>query len=137
MLRGIAAVLFGFAAFAWPGLTLVTLVLLLARTHSWMASSPSSPPSRGASRSSTAGALLEGIAGVIVGVITFMTPGISAVVPLVYIAIRAIIAGIFEIIAAIRLRKEISGEWLLALVGVASIIFGLLLVARPAAGRWP
>jgi uncharacterized membrane protein HdeD (DUF308 family) len=71
---------------------------------------------------------------VIVGVITFATPGISAVVLLLYIAARAIIAGIFEIIAAIRLRKEISGEWLLAMAGVASIIFGLLLVTRPAMG---
>ncbi len=135
LLRGIVAVLFGIAAFARPGMALVTLVLLFGAyalvdgvfaiissikgreriEHWWVL-------------------LLEGIAGVIVGAITFATPGISAVVLLVYIAIRAIIAGIFQIIAAIRLRKEISGEWLLALAGVASIIFGLLLVARPAAG---
>jgi uncharacterized membrane protein HdeD (DUF308 family) len=135
LLRGIAAVLFGFAAFIWPGLTLITLVLLFGAyalidgifaiiaaikgreriEHWWVL-------------------LLEGIAGVIVGAITFATPGISAVVLLIYIAARAIIAGLFEIIAAVRLRKEIRGEWFLALAGVASIVFGLVLIARPAAG---
>jgi uncharacterized membrane protein HdeD (DUF308 family) len=130
LLRGILAVLFGIAALAMPGLTLVTLVLLYgvyvladgimaawvgAKARAWWL-------------------LLAGVLGVLVGVYTFFYPGITAVALLYLIAGLAVIRGIFEIATAIRLRKEMTGEWALILAGVVSILFGVFLFARPAAG---
>lgn len=78
--------------------------------------------------------LLAGLAGIGVGVLTFFNPGVTALTLLVYIAIWAIATGLLEIVAAIRLRKEIEGEFWLVLAGLASVGFGMLLVARPEAG---
>jgi len=78
--------------------------------------------------------LLEGALGVIVGVLTFVWPGVTALVLLYFIAAWAFLTGIAEIVQAIRLRREIRGEWLLALGGALSILFGILLVIRPGTG---
>ena len=131
LVRGLLAVLFGSMAFAWPGPTLVALVLLYGAyafvdgvtalsvgvtAHAWWL-------------------VLSGLAGVAVGVGTFFYPGITAVVLFYLIAGWAIVRGILEIIAAIELRKEeISGAWAFVLGGIFSIIFGLLFVAYPAPG---
>src|SRR6266545_805637 len=86
LLRGIFAILFGIAAFIWPGPTIEVLVLLFG-----------------------AYALLDGIFAAIVG-------------------------GVFEIAAAVALRKAIEGEWMMILAGAASVVFGVLMVLQPAAG---
>ena len=78
--------------------------------------------------------LLWGLASVVVGVLTFIMPGVTGLVLLMYIAAWAIITGVLQIVAAIRLRKEIRGEWLMVVSGLLSIIFGGLLVAQPGAG---
>lgn len=78
--------------------------------------------------------LLDGLLGVGVGALMLILPGISAFVLLMFIAGWAIVGGILRIIAAIHLRREIEGEWLLAFGGVLSIMFGGLLVAMPGAG---
>jgi uncharacterized membrane protein HdeD (DUF308 family) len=130
LIRGILAVLFGVMAFALPGLTLVTLVLLYGvyaladgLTALWVGG-----------RARAWWFVLLGIVGVIVGILTFIYPGITAVALLYLIAAWAIVRGIFEIIAAIQLRKEISNEWMLILGGILSILFGVVLVVNPAAG---
>jgi uncharacterized membrane protein HdeD (DUF308 family) len=130
LIRGILAILFGLMAFAWPALTLVTLVLLYGAyafvdglTAIWVGG-----------KSRAWGVLLFGILGVIVGVYTFFFPGVTAVALLYLIAIWAFLRGIFEIVMAIQLRKEISYEWALIVSGLISIIFGIVLVANPGSG---
>ena len=130
LVRGILAALFGLMAFAWPTLTLVTLVLLYGAyafvdglTAIWVGV-----------RSRTWGVLLFGIVGVIVGIFTFFYPGVTAIALLYLIAAWALVRGIFEIVTAIQLRKEISYEWALVISGLIGIIFGIVLLANPGAG---
>jgi uncharacterized membrane protein HdeD (DUF308 family) len=78
--------------------------------------------------------LLEGIASLLVGIMAFIWPGITAIILLFLIAAWAFISGIVEIMAAVQLRKVIRGEWVLGLTGVLSIIIALLLVIQPGAG---
>jgi uncharacterized membrane protein HdeD (DUF308 family) len=75
--------------------------------------------------------LLIGLAGLAVGVLALANPLMTTLVLLFYIAIWAIVTGVLEIVAAIRLRKEIRGEFWLALAGIVSVGFGLLLIVRP------
>jgi len=67
-------------------------------------------------------------------VLTIFAPAVTALALLFYIAVWAIATGVLEIAAAIRLRKEIQGEWLLLLAGLASVVFGTLLIWQPGAG---
>ena len=78
--------------------------------------------------------LLDGLLGIGIGIIAFLAPDITALALLFYIAIWAIATGVLEIVAAVRLRKQIANEWLPILAGLASIVFGVLLVVRPGAG---
>jgi uncharacterized membrane protein HdeD (DUF308 family) len=134
-LRGVVAVIFGILALVWPRLTLLALVILfgafmlvdgvltLAGTLAW----------RKWNQRWWAAAL-AGVAGIIVGVLTFVWPGMTGLVLLYLIAAWAILTGILEIVAAIELRRVIEGEWLLALNGILSVVLGALLVAFPGAG---
>jgi uncharacterized membrane protein HdeD (DUF308 family) len=135
VLRGLFAVLFGIIALAWPGITLGALVLLYGAYA--LADGVFAIAAVMAGR--TGGRpwwslLVEGLVGIAVGIMTFAWPGITALVLLYLIAAWAFVTGIFEIVAAIRLREEIRGEWLLALSGILSILFGLALVVYPGAG---
>jgi uncharacterized membrane protein HdeD (DUF308 family) len=78
--------------------------------------------------------IVVGLLGIAAGVVTFMRPGVTAVTLLVYIAVWAIAMGVFQVAAAIRLRKEIEGEWMLLLSGVLSVVFGVLMAIYPGAG---
>ena len=134
-LRGLAAVLFGIMAFAWPGMTLGVLVLLygayalvdgvLAITAAVAGRTWGMP---------WWALLLEGVLGITIGILTFAWPGITALVLLYLIAAWAVVTGVFEVVAAIRLRREIRGEWLLALSGIISVLFGIALVINPVGG---
>ena len=81
--------------------------------------------------------LVRGVAslcGVGVGVMTFFSPGVTALALLFYVAVWAIATGLLELVAVIRLRKEIEGEFWLGLSGLVSIAFGVFLMARPGEG---
>ena len=80
------------------------------------------------------GLLLEGILGIAAGVLTIIWPDLTATALLFFIAAWATVTGVFEIAAAIELRRQIEGEVLLALAGVASILFGVLAFIFPAGG---
>jgi uncharacterized membrane protein HdeD (DUF308 family) len=134
-LRGLFAIIFGVLALIWPGLTLFALIMLFGayalvdgifaviagiasygHNERWWAM------------------LLGGVAGILVGLLTFFYPGTTALVLVYFIAAWALLTGILGIAAAIRLRKEIEGEWMMILSGILSIIFGVFLIVAPGAG---
>jgi uncharacterized membrane protein HdeD (DUF308 family) len=135
LLRGLVAIAFGVLTWMQPGISLAALVLLFGiyaivdgvlgvwtaisgrkdNAHWWVL-------------------LLWGLVSAAVGVIAFVAPGVTTLALLYYIAIWAIIIGVLQIIAAIRLRAEIKGEWLLGLAGLASVVFGVVLIVHPGAG---
>ena len=134
-LRGLAAIVFGIVALVVPHITLVALIALFGAYALVDGIFALVSAVRAAEhRTRWWPLLLEGLAGVVLGVLTFFWPGLTALVLLYFIASWAIITGVFEILAAIELRREISGEWVLALTGVLSVLFGLLLYAFPGAG---
>jgi uncharacterized membrane protein HdeD (DUF308 family) len=134
-LRGAVAILFGVLAFAWPGVTLSALVLLFGAyaVVDGVAAIVMGIKEYG-ERERWWATLLGGIVSVGAGVLTFMMPGITALALLTLIAVWAILRGIFEIVAAVRLRHVIEGEWLMGLAGALSIAFGLFMILRPGAG---
>jgi uncharacterized membrane protein HdeD (DUF308 family) len=138
VLRGIAAVLFGILTFLFPGMALLTLVYVFGfyaladGVLSIIAAFRRSESAR--NETPWWALLLSGIFGLIAGLIAIFRPGITAIALLFLIAAWAIVTGVMEIVAAIRLRKQIRGEWLLALAGVMSILFGVLAAIFPGAG---
>ncbi len=133
-LRGALAVAFGLAAFFWPALTLSSLVILFGAFVFADGVLAIVNALRGSGGGHRWVYLLEGLAGIGTGVLTFFWPGVTAVMLLMFVAAWAILTGISEIVAAVRLRKEIEGEWALGLSGLLSIGFGVALAARPGIG---
>jgi uncharacterized membrane protein HdeD (DUF308 family) len=135
VLRGAIAILVGLIALFQPGLTLVALVLLvgfwalfdgvMAIAHSFAAAQAHEPwwP-----------LVLIGLLGITTGLITLRWPGVTELALLLIIAYWAILTGLLEIVAAIRLRHEIQGEWWLILGGIASVVFGVVLLISPVSG---
>lgn len=135
VLRGLLAILFGILTFIMPGVTLRVLVLLFAGyafVEGIVNCIAAVRAPKGARRWWVL--LLEGSVSVAAGMIAFFNPGISALVLIYLIGAWAIVTGAFEIAAAIRLRKQITGEWLLILSGVLSVLFGALLFFLPGLG---
>ena len=131
-LRGLLTLLFGILALVWPGPTLTVLILFFGAyafvdgIFALVAAFTHRPGSHWWAL------LLEGVAGIGIGVITFLWPEITGAVLLALIAAWALVTGIFEIVAAIRLRAVIENEWLLALSGVLSVLFGVVALVWPA-----
>src|SRR6266566_5024599 len=135
VLRGIAAIIFGVIAFVYPGLTVAVLVLLFG---AWVLvdgvfrivgaiGHRASDPDWGWQ-------LVIGILGIVVGLLTFHAPQITALALVIYIAAWALMIGASEIAIAVKMRREIKGEWFLILMGLASIVFAVLLLWNPLAG---
>jgi len=135
VVRGVCAVLLGIAALAVPGLTLIALVALFGAYAFADGVLASVAAARAASHDRPWWPLLvEGVVGIAIGVLTFFWPDLTAMTLLYLIAAWALVTGVLEIAAAVRLRREIAGEWLLGVAGVLSVVFGLYVLANPLAG---
>jgi uncharacterized membrane protein HdeD (DUF308 family) len=135
VIRGIAAIVFGVIAFTHPIMAIATLVLFFG---AWVLIDGifrivGAIRHRG-SDPDWAWQLVIGIIGIIVGLLTFHAPQITALALVIYIAAWALMIGASEIVMAVKLRHEIKGEWLLILMGLASIVFAVLLLWNPVAG---
>ena len=135
ILRGVVAILFGVLAFMRPGITLEALVLLFAfwALFDGVFALISSIGAAEA-REPWWPLVLIGLLGIAAGVLALRWPGITALALLFIIAYWSIFRGILEIVAAVRLRDLIPGEWRLVFGGLASVVFGALLVIYPGAG---
>lgn len=135
-IRGGIAVIFGVLALVWPALTVLALAILFGvyalidgigavvhtvrpgdRAHRWWY-------------------LAIGLLGIVAGVITLVWPGITIVALALVIGAWALVTGVAEIAAAIRLRRQITGEWVFIVAGVLSILAGILIFVHPIAGAF-
>lgn len=130
LLRGVLAILFGVMAYAWPGVTLAVLVLF------WGAYALTDGIFEviAGIRSKWGALTFLGVLGIAAGIVTFVWPGITAITLVWVFAFWAIVAGVLQVSAAIRLRKEVQGEWLWILSGVCMVVLGVLLMLYPGAG---
>ena len=135
LLRGLAAIAFGVLTWVLPGISLTALIFLFAvyALADGVLSIWTAIDGRELDESWWV-LLLEGLLGVGIGIMTMAAPGVTALALLFYIAAWAIGIGLLEIVAAVRLRKQIDGEWALVLRGLVSIALGVLLMVRPGAG---
>ena len=135
LLRGVASIIFGLATLYAPGISAAALVLVFGAYAfaDGILAIISAIRRRGANDRWWV-ILIEGLMGVTVGVVTLLWFEMSALALLYVIAAWALVTGGLEIAAAIRLRKIMSGEWLLVLSGIASVAFGVLLMLFPGAG---
>jgi uncharacterized membrane protein HdeD (DUF308 family) len=135
VIRGLVGILFGIIAFAWPGITFAALVIVFGAYALLDGVFSLVGAVKAAQAHERWGALVFlGVTGIGAGVVTVLWPAITAFVLVCLIAAWAIVTGIFEITAAVRLRRYIEGEWLLALAGIASLVFGMLIIIAPLAG---
>ncbi len=133
--RGIAAILFGIVAFSIPGISLLALILIWGCYAAIDGVFALVVAARGAPGKTSWGWLLvEGIVGVGAGLVTFIWPAMTALVLLMVIGVWAVVTGVLEVMAAVALRKQLRGEWMLALGGTLSIAFGMLVLLSPGAG---
>ncbi|HEX3722441.1 MAG TPA: HdeD family acid-resistance protein [Nitrolancea sp.] len=134
-LRGVIAVIFGILAIVWPGLTVLTLIIFFGAfaivdgifaigTAIW----------RAEHRMEWWSLLVEGVLGIVIGLIAFIWPGLTALGLLYVIGAWAVITGVVQVASAIRLRAAIPNEWFLILTGVLSILWGLILFIFPGTG---
>ena len=135
LLRGIIALVFGVLCLVYPGVTLIVMTIMFgayALLDGILALVSSISTAKGRPRWRST--FFEGIVGVIFGLVILIWPGITAFGLLYLIGAWAIITGLFEITAAIRLRQHFTNEWLLIMSGAASVLFGLLILVIPRAG---
>lgn len=134
-LRGVLAILFGILAFLWPGLTAIALVYLFAgyALVDGVLTIASSIRNREENDRWWLG-LLEGLVSIAAAVIAVLIPQVAAVTLVFLIAIWALITGVLQIAAAIRLRHEIDNEWALGLGGLVSVVLGVIIILNPNAG---
>lgn len=134
-LRGACGILFGALALMWPQLTLLTLVALFAAYALFSGITAIVGALRHRKQDDDWWVmLLLGIVSTGAGILAIVNPGVTALVLVLIIGANALVTGVLDIVAAIRLRRVIEGEWMLALSGLASVAFGAIVFVAPGAG---
>lgn len=133
VLRGIAAIVFGVLALAWPGITLLAMVILFG-AYVLVEGIATLAMAFMRSERRRASLVLGGLLDIAAGIVTLLYPAISALVLLAVIAVWAIVTGIVEIYSGIELRRQIQGEGWLIIGGALSVVFGVLLLSAPGPG---
>ena len=136
LLRGLAAIAFGVIAFLWPAITLVALTYLWGAyaLADGIIALAAALGARGVDASPRWWLGISGVVGILAGIIAFAYTGMTALVLLTFIAVWAIIIGVLQLFAAVRMRDVINNEWWLVLSGLISIAFGVVLIAWPGTG---
>ncbi|SET45486.1 Uncharacterized membrane protein HdeD, DUF308 family [Nonomuraea wenchangensis] len=132
-LRGVLALIFGILAVAWPGITLLVLAVVFG-AYALVDGILAGVAATRAAKGRRAPLILLAVAGVVFGILCLLWPGVTVLVITLLIGIWAVVTGVAEIMTAIRMRREIQGEWLHVLGGALSVLFGVLVLAWPAAG---
>ncbi|HVO89619.1 MAG TPA: HdeD family acid-resistance protein [Casimicrobiaceae bacterium] len=134
-LRGVVALLFGVFALIWPGLALLWIVAMFAAYAliGGIGAVAASVRNRTRDRGWWI-ILLVGVVSIGAAIVAVLHPEFTVFALVLLMGVNAIITGVLDIAIAVRLRKAIHGEWLLALVGVISIVFGIAVFVFPAAG---
>jgi uncharacterized membrane protein HdeD (DUF308 family) len=135
LVRGLVAIAFGVLAILLPGLTVLALVLLYGAYALVDGLFALVAAFRGRARAGSRWWLaLVGVLGIVAGIVTFFWPALTVLVLVTVIGAWSLARGLLEIVGAITLRKEIKNEWLLILHGAAAMLFGIVVLFRPAAG---
>lgn len=134
LIGGLASLLFGVVAFARPGIALLVLSMFFAAAILVDGAFSIVGSIQNREKDGWWVMLLIGILGVGVGGYALMNPPISMLAFVYLVALQAILLGVFLVMLGYRVRLATSREWLLYLTGALSILFGILVVARPGAG---
>lgn len=134
LLRGVCAIIFGLLTFFWPGITLLTLVLLYGVFALFDGVFSLVAAVKGGTPMPRWWLAVVGVLGILAGIAALLYPDAVGLVLLFFIAGWSIAGGVLQIIGAIQLRKEIDNEWLLIASGVLSVLFGVLILLFPLAG---
>ena len=133
--RGVAALMFGVLALLWPGVTLLLLVALFSAYA--IVGGAAALVGAVKNRARDGGwwvVLLWGIVSIVAGVLALIWPALTALALVLLMGATALVNGVLELVLAVRLRRQIAGEWLLGLAGVVSILFGLFVLIFPGPG---
>jgi uncharacterized membrane protein HdeD (DUF308 family) len=134
-LRGAAAIIFGVIALLWPPAAIAVLVAIFGAYALVDGILNLIAAMRAGRTGQRWGALVfEGVVSLVVGIVTLLFPAVTALALVLFVGAWSLVTGVAEVVAAIRLRELIQGEWLLALAGILSIAFGVLLFISPLIG---
>ncbi|HEX6557154.1 MAG TPA: DUF308 domain-containing protein [Ktedonobacteraceae bacterium] len=134
LFRGLAAIIFGVLTLVWPKISLVVLVLLFGVFAVVSGITAVAAALRNRGNEGWGFLLFEGILGILAGVVALIWPGITAYAFLFLIAAWAIIIGITELVAPLAFPMSGGRAVLMALAGLVSIVFGVVIAAQPASG---
>jgi uncharacterized membrane protein HdeD (DUF308 family) len=134
ILLGVLAIVVGIIALAWPGATVLALVILFAVDAFIGAGLQLARAFSGRTAGPVVGHLLLALAGLAAGVIALVWPGPTALVLVLVVGIWAFVGGCFEIFAPFGSGETAGTRAQFTLGGLVSIAFGVVLFARPDVG---